>query len=56
MIDRIFKNLKTTLVGILILIIGFVLVYLDKATLTEFGAFLVVAFTLLFIKDPKVKL
>ncbi len=56
MIDRIFKNLKTSLTGIFILIICFTLVYFGKATLTEVSAFLGMAFTLLFVKDPKPKL
>jgi len=41
MYDRIFKNWKTTMLGILIILAGLTLVLLDKATLTEALPFLV---------------
>ena len=53
MIDRLFANLKTTIVGLIIFVTGAVLVGFGKATLTEFGAFIGVAFALFFSKDPK---
>lgn len=53
MIERITKNKKTTIASLLVFAVGGVLVFYDKATLTEFGAFLGVAFALLFSKDPK---
>jgi hypothetical protein len=53
MIDRIFSNAKTTVVGLIIFLTGAVLVGFEKATLTEFGAFIGVAFALFFSKDPK---
>ena len=54
MIDRIFKSWKTSLVGLLVLGIGSAAVFMDKATLTEFGAFLGVALALFFYKEkPK---
>ncbi len=53
MIDRILKDMKTTIVGLIIFITGAFLVAFDKATLTEFGAFIAVAFALFFSKDPK---
>lgn len=53
MIDRIFKNWKTTLVGVLIIAVAGASVYLDKATLTEAGAFLGVGLGLFFMKDKK---
>lgn len=53
MIDRLFKNWKTTTVGLLMLVASFVLVYLGKTTLTEVGAFMGVGFALLFTKDGK---
>lgn len=53
MIDRLFKNWKTTTVGLLMLVASFVLVYLGKSTLTEVGAFMGVGFALLFTKDGK---
>ena len=56
MIDRIFDNVKTTIVGLIIFVTGALLVGFDKASLTEFGAFIGVAFALFFSKDPKRKL
>lgn len=55
MFERITQNKKTTIAGVAIFTTGVVLVILDKATLTEAGAFLGVALTLLFSKDPKQK-
>ena len=51
MIDRIFKNWKTSLIGFILLIVSGGAVYLDKATLTEAGAFMGVGFALFFTKD-----
>ena len=53
MIERLFTNIKTTIVGLIIFVTGAMLVALDKASLTEFGAFIGVAFELFFSKDPK---
>lgn len=53
MIERIFANAKTTVVGLIVFLTGAVLVGFEKATLTEFGAFIGVAFALFFSKDPK---
>lgn len=53
MIDRIFKNWKTTLIGAMIIVGALVFVYLDKATLTEAGTFIGVGMTLFFLKDVK---
>ena len=53
MIERLFTNIKTTIVGLIIFVTGAVLVAFDKASLTEFGAFIGVAFALFFSKDPK---
>jgi hypothetical protein len=53
MIQRIFENRKTTAVGVVIFLTGVMLVATDKATLTEFSAFIGVAFALFFSKDPK---
>ena len=55
MIDRIFSNAKTTIVGLIIFLTGSILVGFEKASLTEFGAFIGVAFALFFTKDPKIK-
>lgn len=53
MIDRVFRSWKTTLVGVLIIAIAAGAVYLDKATLTEAGAFMGVGIGLFFMKDKK---
>lgn len=53
MIERIFLNWKTTLVGGLLLLSGLLMVAFEKATLTEAGTFFGVAFVLFFTKDPK---
>jgi len=55
MIERVFKNTKTTIVGIIIFLTGAFLVAFEKASLTEFGGFIGVAFALFFTKDPKSK-
>jgi hypothetical protein len=52
LIERIFKNPKTTLLGLLIMGLCFVLVFYERATLTEVSAFLMGAFALMFLKDP----
>lgn len=51
MIDRIFKNWKTTAAGAILFASGMVLVGIEKATLTEAGTFFGVAFVLFFAKD-----
>jgi hypothetical protein len=53
LIERIFGNPKTTLLGLIIIGLCFVLVFYEKATLTEMSAFMVGAFALMFLKDPK---
>ena len=53
LIERIFGNPKTTLLGLIIIGLCFVLVFYEKATLTEVSAFMVGAFALMFLKDPK---
>ena len=55
MIERITSNKKTTIAGLIVFTTGIALVAFDKTTLTEFGAFIGVAFALLFSKDPKQK-
>ena len=52
-IERIWKDPKTTVLGLLIVGLCFVLVFYEKASLTEVSAFLMGAFALLFLKDPK---
>jgi hypothetical protein len=53
LIERIWKDPKTTVLGLLIVGLCFVLVFYEKATLTEVSAFLMGAFALMFLKDPK---
>jgi hypothetical protein len=52
LIERIWKDPKTTVLGLLIVGLCFVLVFYEKATLTEVSAFLMGAFALMFLKDP----
>jgi hypothetical protein len=52
LIERIWKDPKTTVLGLLIVGLCFVLVFFEKATLTEVSAFLMGAFALMFLKDP----
>jgi hypothetical protein len=52
-IDRIFKNKKTTTIGILTLLVSLLFVWFAKATLTEVSVFLTGGFYMLFMKDPK---
>lgn len=51
MIDRIFRNPKTTLIGLILMAIGLVFVWFEKATLTEYGAFLMGGFALMMSRD-----
>ena len=53
--ERIFKNWKTTLTGILMLAGGFGLVGIGKATLSEYVVFTPVCLALIFVKDPSFK-
>jgi hypothetical protein len=53
LIERIWKDPKTTVLGLLIVGLCFVLVFFEKSTLTEVSAFLMGAFALLFLRDPK---
>lgn len=51
--ERIFSNWKTTTLGIGVLIVGFILVWYDKATLSELTGFVAGALLLLISKDGK---
>lgn len=53
MINRIFQNWKTTLVGLGLIIAGVVLVWFEKATLSEVSVFFATGLLALFVKDPK---
>ena len=52
MIDRIFKNWKTTLLGLGLIIAGLVFVWYEKASLTELTAFIGSGVVLMRVKDP----
>lgn len=53
--ERILKNWKTTVIGMAILMLCFVLVFVGKATLTEVGGFICGGFYVLFSKDSLLK-
>ena len=53
MIERIFKNWKTTAIGVLLITGSLLLVAINKATLTEAGAFIVDGVGSIFAKDKK---
>lgn len=52
-IDRVFKNWKTSLIGILILGGSLATVFVGKASLTEAGAFIVMGIGFFFLKDGR---
>jgi hypothetical protein len=52
MIERLFRSPKTTLLGLIVMVLCFLLVFLEKATLTEVGVFVMGGFSMLFLKDP----
>jgi len=51
--QRIFDNWKTTLLGIVVLAVGFGFIWYEKITLPEFTAFVSSALVLLIAKDGK---
>jgi len=51
--QRIFDNWKTTTLGIVVLAVGFGLIWFDKITMPEFTAFLSGGLALLIAKDGK---
>ena len=53
MIDRIFKNWKTSLFGVALLGFSAYLILGAKASLPDVSAFLGAAFMLFYSKDPK---
>lgn len=52
MIERLFRNPKTTIIGLLVLVVSFLFVWFGKSTLNEVGLFLTSGFVMLFLKDP----
>lgn len=55
LIERLFFSWKTTIIGMSILAVCFLLVFLEKASLTEVSTFTLGGFYLLFIKDENGK-
>ena len=53
MYDRLFKNWKTTLLGILIILAGLTLVFFEKATLTEATPFLIGVYAVIYKRKTK---
>jgi len=51
MIERIFRNWKTTMFGLGLIMFGCGLVWFEKASLAEFSAFLMGGFALMMTKD-----
>lgn len=51
MFDRIFKNWKTSTLGLSIILTCFVFLWFEKTTLTDISLFLGGGFLLLFSKD-----
>lgn len=51
MTERIFKNWKTSVLGLLIILGSLGAVFLDKASLTEAGAFITLGIGFFFLKD-----
>lgn len=49
--ERIFRNWKTSVIGLTILIGSLAMVYFEKASLGEAGVFLGIGFGLFFLKD-----
>ena len=50
--ERLFKNWRTTSLGLILLGVGIAMLLTGKASLTEFAVFLPFVFGLMFIKDP----
>lgn len=53
MLERIFRNWKTTTIGLVVLVVSLVFVWFERATLTEVSIFLMGGFAFLFSNDPK---
>ena len=51
MIDRLFRNPKTTIIGLILISFGGILVWFEKASLSEFSAFIMGGFALMMSKD-----
>lgn len=53
--NRIFKHCKTTLAGLIIILVSLIFVWFSKATFTEVATFLLLGLGLIGMRDPKTK-
>jgi len=53
MFNRIFRNWKTTILGVSLIFSAILSVFMKLSTWTEVSAFLALAIALFFAKDPK---
>jgi hypothetical protein len=53
MFNRIFRNYKTTLLGLILILSAITSVYMKLSTWTEVTAFLALSIPLFFARDPK---
>jgi len=53
LIDRVFKNWKSTLIGITIISVSVIALLFDQATLEQVAIFWATGFGLFFVKDFK---
>ena len=53
MFNRIFRNWKTTILGLSLVLASILSVFMQLSTWTEVGAFLGLSMALFFAKDPK---
>lgn len=54
--NRVIKSWQSSLLGLILIIVGLILVYLGKTTLTEFGIFLPTCLMLIYVKDSIFKI
>ncbi|MDD4554893.1 MAG: hypothetical protein PHP04_11870 [Bacteroidales bacterium] len=54
--ERIFNNWKTSLLGLILLIIAVVLLFMKTITLGEFSAFLPTILGLIYVRDTVLKI
>jgi hypothetical protein len=53
MIDRLFRNPKTTIIGLAVLVVSFAFVWFGKSTLTEVGIFIMGGFRIVIFQRPR---
>jgi hypothetical protein len=52
MIERLFRNPKTTIIGLAVMVVSFAFVWFGKSTLTEVSAFIMGGLHCYFSKTP----